>query len=337
MAIPMNLRKLGKYYYLWFSRSERPPNGQLISLKKVVGYSVTEEKEAKEIFKVVRREWHKGKIIELDKGNRITIMELAEAFVLDSDRSELSSDTHRMDKLSLKTLADIVGDKSVRTLTEKDFKKFKKILMARGLSHHSINSYRRHIRAALNYAIEGRYLKKIPNFKRVKTGEHLPRILTKNEIDRILGYAKKHYFEMWRMIKFSLWTGTRREEILNANWQNVTSKTIRIVGKGDKERTVFILPEAHDAMGNQKDFGPIFKQWHKDTISHQFKKIVRAIGIEDVHFHNLRHSAATYMIESGMHLKAVQKTLGHVDFRTTEKYIKIHDEFMFKEMEKLRY
>ena len=336
MAIPMNLRKLGKYYYFWFSRSERPPNGQLTSLKKVVGYSVTEEKEAKDIFKVVKREWHKGKIIELDKGKRISISELSDKFTEDPDREELSPDTHRMDKLALKTLKDIAGDKPVRALTEKDFKKFKTVLRARGLVAESINSYRRHILAALNYAIESNYLVKIPKFKRVRTGEHLPRILTNAEINRILKYAKNNDFEMWRIILFALWTGCRREEIIRIRYEDIKGKACRISGKGDKERNIRLLPQALEVVG-KLDFGPVFRQLHKDTLSHYFKRIVRAVGIEDVHFHNLRHSAATYMIENGMHPKAVQKALGHANFRTTEKYIKIHDEFMFKEMEKLRY
>ena len=336
MTVPMNLRKVGKYYHIWFSRSERPPNGQLVSMKEATGFSVSDPDEAKEIFKTIKREWHYGKIIELDRGKRISISELSEAFTEDPDREELSPDTHRMDKLALKTLKDIAGDKSVRALTEKDFKKFKKILRARGLVAESINSYRRHILAALNYAIEGNYLTKIPKFKRVKTGEHLPRILTKPEINRILKYAKKHDYELWRIILFALWTGCRREEIIRIRYEDIKGETCRISGKGDRERNIRLLAQALKAVGSQ-DFGPVFRQLHKDTLSHYFKRIVRAVGIEDVHFHNLRHSAATYMIENGMHPKAVQKALGHADFRTTERYIKIHDEFMFKEMEKLRY
>ncbi|MEW6262764.1 MAG: tyrosine-type recombinase/integrase [Thermodesulfobacteriota bacterium] len=64
-------------------------------------------------------------------------------------------------------------------------------------------------------------------------------------------------------------------------------------GKGNKERVVPLLPPALDAMGEPKNLGPVFHQFHKDTVSHRFKRISRECGIEDVHFHNLRHSAAT--------------------------------------------
>jgi len=189
----------------------------------------------------------------------------------------------------LKTLKDIVGDKSVRALTKDDFKKFKQALRDRGLSPHSINSYRRHILAALNFAIEGNYLNKIPKFKRAKTGNHPPRILKKTEIIRIKEYARKHDPELYRIIVFSLWTGTQRDEILQVQWQDISGTTCQIIGKGNKHRTVKLLNDALEAIGdNQQAFGPVFKQWHKDTISHRFKDICRALGIKDAHFHNFR-------------------------------------------------
>ena len=70
-----------------------------------------------------------------------------------------------------------------------------------------------------------------------------------------------------------------------------------------------LLPDALEAIGEPKDLGPVFHQFHKDTVSHRFKRIARECGIEDVHFHNLRHSAATQMIESGVIGDVVQRIL----------------------------
>lgn len=336
MAEPMNLRKRGKYYSLWFTRAEVPPAGKLVSLKKIVGHLVSDKDEAQAVLKIIKREWHKSKIVELAKGKQISISKLADAYTSDADRAELSPDTHRMDALALKTLQDIVGDKVVRALSERDFKKFKSVLVAKGLSRHSINSYRRHILAALNYAKANGYLTKLPVFKRVKTGIHMPRVLTRAEINSILDYSGKNDRQMGRIIQFALWTGCRRQEILRLSWPDISGKMCRITGKGDKQRRIYLLDGAIEAIGERQDLGPVFKQWHKDTVSHRFKAVCRTVGIEDVHFHNLRHSAATYMIESGVNPKAVQRALGHADARTTEKYIKIHDEFMIAEVKKLR-
>ena len=59
----------------------------------------------------------------------------------------------------------------------------------------------------------------------------------------------------------------------------------------------------------------------KDYFSRRFKKACRAAGVnEDLHFHSLRHGAATTMIMKGALLPAVQKILGHASIQTTMIY-----------------
>ena len=71
-----------------------------------------------------------------------------------------------------------------------------------------------------------------------------------------------------------------------------------------------------------------------DTYTHKFKKRARAIGIEDIHLHNTRHTAATYMLKSGIDIKVVQKILGHASVTTTEIYTDVLNEVIKKEMQK---
>ena len=54
-----------------------------------------------------------------------------------------------------------------------------------------------------------------------------------------------------------------------------------------------------------------------DTITHAFKKLVMSIGIDDVWFHDLRHTHATVMLIKGVHPKVVQERLGHAKMSTT--------------------
>jgi integrase/recombinase XerD len=143
---------------------------------------------------------------------------------------------------------------------------------------------------------------------------------------------------MYRIIKFALWTGTRREEIYNLTWQDIYGDMASVIGKGDKERTIHLLPAAIRAMGSPKDIGYVF--WHPgdmDKITKEFKKIARACGIEDIHFHNLRHTAATDMLSSGIRIEYVQEMLGHENISTTMIYTKILQKDLKKEMEKMRF
>ena len=338
MPYPMNKRKVGKYWYVWLSRLEAPPTGSLISMKKIVKHPVTDEGEAETILKVLKKNWHNRKIIEFEHGKRLSISKLIDFFEADEDRTELSDDTHRMDKLALNTLKKIVGDKSINKLTKADFKKFKKILLSRGLSPHSINSYRRHILAALNWAVDEDYLRKVPRFKPIKTGKRLPKALTVVNIDRILEYSKKNDFQMYRIIKFALWTGCRRGDIGGVDWRNVQidDQVCRVIGKGNKERSLYLLKPALEAMGPAKDIGPVFANWHKDTISHRFKKIVDALKIEAT-FHDIRRTTATYLHKNKVPLEYIQIVLGHADIRTTQIYTEIFNEMVLEEMEKLSY
>ena len=49
----------------------------------------------------------------------------------------------------------------------------------------------------------------------------------------------------------------------------------------------------------------------------------------------MRHPAATTMIEAGININVIQKTLGHTDISTTQIYAKVMDSFMLKEIKKL--
>lgn len=54
-----------------------------------------------------------------------------------------------------------------------------------------------------------------------------------------------------------------------------------------------------------------------DSVTHAFKKMVKSIDINDVWFHDLRHTHATVMLIQGVHPKVVQERLGHEKISTT--------------------
>ena len=124
----------------------------------------------------------------------------------------------------------------------------------------------------------------------------------------------------------------------NLKWQNIHGNMARIIGKGDKERTIPLLPKALKAMGPKKDIGYVFVHWNDlARYTKTFKRIARAVGIEDVHFHHLRHTAATQMIESGIELSFVQAMLGHSAISTTQVYTAIVQKTLKEKMKKMRY
>jgi integrase len=314
------------YWYISFGR------GTVKSLK------TKDRNQAETLYNQIKRQWLKGNLVKLDKVQRISLGDFTTAYL--ESRQDLDPDTLRADELALRLLGDAVGGPgvAVRAINIRKIEHFKLTCMARNLSPVSINTYLRHIRAAYNTAYEWGYLEKPLKVKQVKVGLRHPVILSHDERLKLLRYARRHDIEMYRIIVFALWTGARREEILFIRWQNRTGKKLKVIGKGDKERTLPILPMASYAMGHPKDVGPVFKQWHKDTISKKFKAICRACGLsESITFHKLRHSSATQMLSSEIPLEVVQQILGHVDIRTTQIYAQVLDELVVNQMEKLKY
>ncbi len=310
-------RKNGTWY-VQFSRGKKK------SLK------TKDAKTAQDLFDAMEKEYLEGRLHILDSVERITLEQYKDKFV--ANRQDKSPRTRSLDSLALRSLGECIGHTTaLKTINKAKIDKFKKASMAKGLSKTSLNVYLRHIRKALNEAFEDGYLPKPVKVEEVKVDKPLPRILTKEERTQILTNAAKEDPDMHRIILFALWTGCRVSEILRIRWQHVQEDFCRVTGKGEKERIVPLLDQAKEAMGSTRDVGPVFRQFHPHTVSHRFKVIARACKIEDAHFHHLRHTAATNMLEAGIKLSTIKKVLGHADIRTTEIYAQVLDAEMIAE------
>ncbi|MFZ1519744.1 MAG: tyrosine-type recombinase/integrase, partial [Ignavibacteriaceae bacterium] len=63
------------------------------------------------------------------------------------------------------------------------------------------------------------------------------------------------------------------------------------------------------------------KMLYQESISKQFKKIIRKANLnEKIHFHTLRHSFASLLVQKGVSLYVVKELLGHEDLATTQIY-----------------
>ena len=331
MKLSMNLKRHANgTWYLWIGRSEKCPRGQLVSLK------TKDKEEAQRIYDEIKRKHLEDRLIRLTGESRVTLSQLADAFISDPDRANHSPDTLNLDKLSIKQLIDAVGDKLIRSVKDADLKTLKTTCLARGLQPSTINTYCRNILAALHWAVEQDWIPKAPRSRPLKTGKPLPRVLSLDEIARIKAYAKTHDEALYRVICFCLWTGLRRSEVAALRFQDCQGGYIRVVGKGNKERSIPLLPGALEAVGPLQDIGPVFPKWDVDTYSHRFHAVALGAGVR-ARLHDLRHTAATFMLSSGVSLPVVQKILGHSDIRTTQIYAQVVDELVRSEMQKLRY
>ena len=226
-------------------------------------------------------------------------------------------------------------------MTQDNISRFKSICLSRGASPQTINGYLRHIKAALAHAAEGGLIDKKPTIKMVPVNRERmsERIVSPGDLKMILGAAEKRSPDFARYLTLLLWTGGRRREILNLTWPaiNFDRRSVLLTKtKGRKDRRVPLLAGAISCLEPvKKDIGRVFPDWHPDTVSKWFHEIAKGLGIK-ARLHDLRHSAATYMLKSGIPVQAVKEILGHANLSTTMIYSHVLDDVLQAEMGKMK-
>ena len=132
--------------------------------------------------------------------------------------------------------------------------------------------------------------------------------------------------------------GLRISEALGLQRGDVPFRdAIRIVGKGNKERVVPVLPvvaESVEAYVALCPFvmtadGPLFvgvrgKRLNAGVVQRQMRQVRIALGLPDTATpHALRHSFATHLLSSGGDLRSIQELLGHASLSTTQRYTEV--------------
>ncbi len=179
-----------------------------------------------------------------------------------------------------------------------------------------------------------------------KTGRKIPRILSGDEVDRLLDSPDRQTPEGLRdraMLETLYATGLRVSELIGLQMGDVdlTLGYVRVRGKGDKARIVPLGEIAQDAIalylkgarasllrpaGGASVSDAVFVTRRGGPMTRQgfWKNIKRFALLAEVSVsispHTLRHSFATHLLERGANLRVVQALLGHADISTTQIY-----------------
>ena len=173
-------------------------------------------------------------------------------------------------------------------------------------------------------------------------GDHLPEVLTTEEVDRLEASIDLSKWEGHRnraIIEVLFSCGLRVSELVNLKLSDlyIDEEYVRVMGKGSKERLVPISRKAIDELKNwfydrnlmkikpgEEDFVFLNRRGAHLTrtmILIMIKSQAKAAGIQKtISPHTLRHSFATALLEGGADLRFIQALLGHEDIGTTEIY-----------------
>ena len=229
-----------------------------------------------------------------------------------------------------------------------DLENFVATLVDVGISPKSQARILSGIRSFYRYLVLDGYLDKDPTelLESPNLGEHLPEVLSTEEVDMIEDAINLEKWEGQRnkaIIEVLFSCGLRVSELVNLKLSDLflEEKFVRVTGKGSKQRLVPISDAAirelnlwfidRDAMENikpgEEDYVFLNRRGHHLTrtmILIMVKQYARDAGIEKtISPHTFRHSFATALLEGGADLRAIQAMLGHERIATTVIYTHI--------------
>lgn len=171
-----------------------------------------------------------------------------------------------------------------------------------------------------------------------KLWQLIPEVLTVAEVDALFKTCDRAHPEEARdfaLLQVLYASGLRVSEVCGLNVCDVDDRTVRVKGKGGKER---IVPIARVAVEAIDEYLLRHRRVDSDTeqalfVSSRGKRVDRVLvwkrmkcyvkraGIgKEISPHTLRHSFATHLLENGADLRVIQEMLGHASIATTDRY-----------------
>ena len=245
-----------------------------------------------------------------------------------------------------------------KTINDIDKETIQKYLMflkkTEQLTERSIARNMSAIRTFYKFLNQSKKVEKNPlsDIKAPKSTKSLPTVLTVEETTQLLSFPlnDSYSYRNKAMLELMYATGIRVSELINLKLEDIDidNETIKIMGKGKKERIVplgeyattylkiYLLDHRHELL-KRTDTNFLFLNNHGKNITRQgFFKIIKALaktqGIKtEISPHTIRHSFATHLLYMGADLRTIQELLGHQDLSTTGIYTHIANKQLEKD------
>lgn len=246
--------------------------------------------------------------------------------------------------------------KTLLTLEQYDIEEFVSDLSDLGIEASSQKRILVGARSFYKFALLDRLAENDPTelIESPKLGEHLPVVLSVDEVDRIISAADPSTCDGQRnrAILETLYScGLRVSELIELRLSNIYEEEgyISVFGKGRKQRIVPIaesaLREIHNSLAFRYEldvkhgfedyvflnrFG---RKLSRIMVFNIVKRYCAEAGVaKEISPHTFRHTFATHLLEGGANLRAIQMMLGHEQISTTEIYTKVDKQMLREEI-----
>lgn len=225
-----------------------------------------------------------------------------------------------------------VGNKQIIHLNSKDFQNYLDGYHFSSVSQQNqvINA----IRFLYKFGLDKKYDKVC--FKRPRSEKKLPRVIEKQfilaQINKIENIKHK------AIISIAYSTGMRVSEVCSLKVSDIDSKRMIIIIRQSKGRKDRVVGLSHKILILLRDYYKKYipkeylfnGQFDLQYSSRSCNEIVKKYLGKEYHFHLLRHSNATALLEAGTDIRLIQKHLGHTNVKTTEIYTHVSTQLISK-------
>lgn len=255
----------------------------------------------------------------------------------------LAQNTLSAYETDLLAFMDFLGDKDFTLLCKKDVIDFLEVKQQKGLASSSL------CRALIAIKVFFRFLKKegylqvtdIAFLESPKVWQLIPEVLSVEEVDLLLITPDITSFLGSRdraILEVLYASGLRVSEACGLDFRDIGDESIRVRGKGGKERIVPIakssLTKIDEYLGQFRDqvkvsSDAVFVTTKGNRVDRvdvwsRIKLYAKKAGLQkNISPHTLRHSFATHLLENGADLRVIQEMLGHAHIATTDRYTQI--------------
>ncbi|HZU65891.1 MAG TPA: tyrosine-type recombinase/integrase [Ktedonobacteraceae bacterium] len=319
--------------------------------KRKYFYGKTEREVERKIW-VAQRELEQGK---LATGPQQTVKQFLEYWLEDVRKPQLRPGSYQLYRCIIHAhLIPALGHLKLQKLTPQHIQKFYAEKQRTGASPNRIRTMHNVLHKALEHArrlgLVGINASAGADLPRVDTPEG--KTLTPEQAHRLIAAAKKEW--MRTVLIVALATGMREGELLGLHWEDVhldegyldVKWTLSYVAThgfvmGEPKtrsgrRTITLAPFVREVLSKHRvaqEQERVKKGWKEDTglvfpntaggflssstLRARFYSLLKRAGVPAMHFHELRHSAATLLLSMGIPMKTVQAILGHASYAIT--------------------
>ncbi len=317
----MGLVKRGKYWCMRFTYHGR-------QVRRSTG--TTDRRLAEAIVGKVRAQIVEGRFFETLEEKTRTFEELMVRYL--TDHAAKKSEPRHYHGYA-KRLTAFFGGRTLAEITPKLIADYKARRYAAGLKPASINRELASLKKAFNLAVrEWEWCRENPVSKvsMERENNQRDRWLSVEEEARLLQGCAPWLQEL---VTFALHTGMRMGEILELTWRgvDVSRRTVTVFrSKNGERRTIpvnqtvlFVLKEKATLRSLKTDLvfcSKVFTSMESGHLRRSFRLALSKARIDDFHFHDLRHTFATRLVQAGVDLYKVQRLLGHKSPIMTQRY-----------------